>query len=249
MIYICVRTHNSARSVGLVLWKLRKVFEEFAREYHVLVLDDGSTDDTLERLEAYQGALPMTVTTQTPTAGYGRALEVLLRDAADRTDRPKRDLAITLPADFSVSPAVIPDVIRSFESGADVIVTETVEGEEALGRRIVRRVAPWLLRPGVVIPGVRDYTSGVCGIRLIALRNWFKADPAPMLTSGGPSAFAELLARVAGHARQVVALPAHRLPHAGPGASDVGAMELAMSLFRTGRRVRVPVAIAAVRRS
>lgn len=247
MIYICIRTQNHARSVGLVLWKLRKVFEDFPREYQVLVLDDGSTDGTAEQLEAYQGALPMHVATRAG-GDYGDALEYLLRDAVARTDRPKRDMAVTLPADFSVSPAVVPDVIRSFESGADLIVTETLDSEEAIAKRIVRRCAPWLLRPGVVIPGVRDYTSGVCGIRLITLRNCFANDGAEVLQSAGPSAFAELLARAAGQARQVVALPAHRLPHAGTGNSDVGAMALAMSLFRTGRQLRIPVAATAARR-
>jgi glycosyltransferase involved in cell wall biosynthesis len=248
MIYVCTRTHNSARTAGLVLWKLRKVFEEFPREYHVLVLDDASTDDTRETLEAYQGALPMNVTTRDRIGGYAAGLEGLLRDAADRTDRPKRDLAITLPADFSVSPAVIPDIVRGFESGADVIVTETMADEEAFGKRLVRQFAPWLLRPGVIVPGIRDFTSGVCGIRLVTLRNCFQDRTERLLASEGPSAFAELVARAAGQARQVVALLAPRLPRATSGTSDIGAVELAVGLLRTGRRVRIASTVQAVRR-
>src|SRR5439155_1237045 len=46
MIYVCVPAHNEARTVGLVLWKVRQVFTAFPREYQLLVADDGSSDDT-----------------------------------------------------------------------------------------------------------------------------------------------------------------------------------------------------------
>ena len=46
MIYICIPALDEARTIGVLLWRIRQVMEEFPRDYHVLVLDDGSTDDT-----------------------------------------------------------------------------------------------------------------------------------------------------------------------------------------------------------
>src|SRR3989449_7050620 len=100
MIYVCVPVHNEAPTVGLVLWKVRQVFTAFPREYELLVLDDASTDGTPDVLASYAKVLPMTVVTHRERQGYGRSLEELLRLALQRTDRPKRDGAITLHADF-----------------------------------------------------------------------------------------------------------------------------------------------------
>ncbi len=113
MIYICVPSHNNAATVGLVLWKARQVLAAFPREYQLLVADDGSTDTTEELLSSYGGVLPMSVTKHPTSRGYAATVEELLRQALRLTDRPKRDSAIVLNADFSVSPSVLPDLIRS----------------------------------------------------------------------------------------------------------------------------------------
>src|SRR5213592_690861 len=104
MIYVCVPVHNEARTAGLVLWKVRQVFTAFPREYQLLVLDDASTDHTREVLASYAKVLPMTIVAHQERRGYARSLEELLRLALQRTDRPKRDCAITLHADFVHSP-------------------------------------------------------------------------------------------------------------------------------------------------
>ena len=127
MIYVCVPVHNEARTVGLVLWRVRQVFSAFAREYQLLVCDDGSTDDTAAVLAAYARVLPMTVTTNPERRGYGPSLEGLLRLALQGTDRPKRDCAITLHADFLHSPDAMDEMVKRVESGADLVVGELLQ--------------------------------------------------------------------------------------------------------------------------
>src|SRR5882762_1047137 len=127
MIYVCVPVHNEARTAGLVLWKVRQVFTTFPREYHLLVCDDGSTDGTAPVLAAYAKVLPMSVVTHRERRGYAKSLEELLRLALQRTDRPKRDCAITLHADFIHSPESMEDMVKHLESGADLVVAELVE--------------------------------------------------------------------------------------------------------------------------
>src|SRR2546425_4617184 len=130
MIYVCVPVHNEARTAGLVLWKVRQVFTAFPREYELLILDDASTDDTREVLASYAKVLPMTIVTHRERRGYARSLEELLRLALQRTDRPKRDCAITLHADFVHSPESMEDMVKHLESGADLVVAELVERSE-----------------------------------------------------------------------------------------------------------------------
>ena len=206
MIYVCVPVHNEARTAGLVLWKVRQVFTAFAREYHILACDDGSTDGTGEILASYGRVLPMTVVTHPARQGYARSLEELLRLALQRTDRPKRDCAITLHADFVHAPETMEEMVKRLESGADLVVGELARslGTRSWGERWVRRFAPRLLP----VAGVRDSVSGFTALRLIVLRQATRGGSvAPLLTTDGWCASAELLARLAPHARRIEAVP------------------------------------------
>jgi hypothetical protein len=208
MIYVCVPVHNEARTAGLVLWKVRQVFTAFPREYQLLVLDDASTDETREVLASYAKVLPMTVVTHRTREGYARSLEELLRLALQRTDRPKRDCAITLHADFAHSPESMEDMVKRLESGADLVVAEQVEergeGRTSRALRWARRWAPRLVR----LPGLRDPMSGFVALRLIVLRQALKSDGTRLLLTDGWCASAELVARLARHARRLDTVPA-----------------------------------------
>jgi hypothetical protein len=249
MIYVCVATQDHASTAGLLLWKLRKVFQEFPREYHILVVDDASTDGTAELLETYQRALPMTLARHQQRTGYAATLERLARDALRRSDRPKRDCMVTLPADFAVTPAVLPELLKRFESGADVVVGEMSPGRESLGTRLVRRCAPWLLKPGLSLPGVRDVTSGVSVIRLITLKGCVRDRPERFLESDGSCAHAELVARTAARARQIAALPLEERAPSVPDQRRESALGQVLSYFRAGRQLRIPAPTVTIERS
>jgi len=249
MIYVCVATRDDAPTIGLVLWKVRQVFSDFPREYQFLVADDASSDGTAQVLETYQRVLPLTLFRHDQPRGWAASIEELLRDALRRTDRPKRDLAITIHPDFSISPVSLPELVKAMESGADLVVAEDTEAPRSFTQRLVRRSAPWLLSPGVRVPGVRDLLSGVCAIRLSTLGYCFKQHQDTLFRQHGAAAPAELVARTASVARQisVVPLPPTILPDAPP-ARGTPPLALALELFRAGRRLRVPPPTVAVRR-
>src|SRR6267378_1748421 len=202
MIYVCVPVHNEASTVGLVLWKVRQVFTAFEREYQIIACDDASTDATADVLTSYARVLPLTVVKHQTRQGYARSLEELLRLALNRTDRPKRDCAITLHADFVHAPETMEEMVKRLESGADLVVAEQyrARGERPWQERWARQWAPRLLRVG---GGVKDSISGFTALRLIVLRQATRGADAPLLTAEGWAANAELLARLCVHARRI----------------------------------------------
>ena len=207
MIYVCIPSYNEAPTVGLLLWKIRQVFAAFPREYHLLVLDDGSTDATTEVLEPYARVLPLTLVRHAERQGYAASVEALLRHAVDLTDRPKRDAAILMHADFTHTPQTIPDLVRRIESGADLVVAEgRLEGESSRTRALVRRHAPSLLRGVVAVPNVRDLVSGFAAIRLVALRNAIRSQADRLLVTDGWAANAELYWRAGRYSRRIEAV-------------------------------------------
>ncbi len=241
MIYVCIPCYNEAPTVGLLLWKIRQVFSGFPREYHLLLIDDGSTDTTAEVLEPYARVLPLTLVRHEARRGYAASVEALLRLAVERTDRPKRDGAILMHADFAHSPSFIPDFLRRLESGADIVVAQsTVAGERSRARRLIRRFAPMLLRGQVQVPGVADVVSGFLAFRLVALRNALRAQEGPLLTAEGWTANAELIAKTARHARRVETIPTVERHDLRQRASRVQPWETAMSVWHWRGKLRLP---------
>ena len=206
MIYVCVPVHNEASTVGLVLWRVRQVFTAFQREYQIIACDDASTDASADVLASYARVLPLTVIKHRSRLGYARSLEELLRLALQRTDRPKRDCAITLHADFVHAPETMEEMVKRLESGADLVVAEQSreQGTRSWTERWARQWAPRLLPVG---GGVKDLISGFTALRLIVLRQATRGGDAALLTTEGWAANAELLARLGAHARRIEVVP------------------------------------------
>jgi glycosyltransferase involved in cell wall biosynthesis len=233
MIYVCIPSYNEGPTIGLLLWKIRQVFAGFPREYQMLVLDDGSNDSTAEVLERYTRVLPLTVTRHQDRLGYAATVEELLRLAVQRTDRPRRDAAVLMHADFTHGPHFIPDLVRRVESGADIVIAQAkLEGERSRTRRLVRRLAPVLLRGVVSVPGVSDLVSGFAIFRLVTLRNAFRNGAPPLLRTDGWAVNAELYDRAARHARRVETVDTVERRDLRQRTSRVGAWEPALTLWR-----------------
>ena len=236
MIYICVPAYNESPTVGLLLWRIRKVFEEHPREYEIVVLDDGSTDGTAETLKAYAESLPLTILSNESRRGYAAALDTLARSVVKRTRYPRRDAMVTMQADFTDQPEHIPDLTKPFEGGADMVVAEREgsEGAPAAVRRL-RRVAPWLVRPVVKVPGIRDPFGTFRLYRIAVMRDVVRAaGDAPIVESNGWAANAELLVKAAPFSRRIETVTLGARYDLRPRATRVRALEGALDLYRFG---------------
>lgn len=207
MVYICIPCRDEDRTVGVLLWKIREVMAELRRDYELIVLDDASRDGTPALLEKYRRVLPLTVLSMRQPAGYGAALERLLRAAAGRTRYPKRDAIVTMQGDFTDHPDHLGPLLRTFEGGADIVAGEA--GEEAMVApppRVVRfarrlgRIALGRREAGAPdgnpLQGFRAYRAVVVKKALRAARD------RPLVTTDGWAANAELMKVLAPFARR-----------------------------------------------
>lgn len=239
MLYICIPSHNEASTVGVLLWRIRKVFQGFSREYEILVYDDASTDGTSELLVPYGEVAPLTVIRGETRKGYGQALEALVREASRRTKYPRRDAMVVMQGDFTDQPETLPDLVKPFEGGADIILTQRGNRSEPLPVRRLRQLAPWALRFSLSMKGVADPYATLRLYRISLLRDLIKsAGDQPLVTADGWSANVELLLKAMPLARRVESIAVDPRYDLRVRESRIRPFADAMSLYRFGRSAR-----------
>ncbi|OGT94801.1 MAG: hypothetical protein A2083_04995 [Gemmatimonadetes bacterium GWC2_71_9] len=237
MIYVLVPVFDEAATVGLILWKVRQVFTAFNREYQLLVVNDGSTDATDQVLAPYTRALPLTLVSHRQRRGYGTSLEELLRAAVERSDRPRRDMAVTMQADFSDSPDDIPELVKRIEGGADIAVADRrIRSGAPSAERLARRLLPALVRTLARIPGVEDYVGTLRAYRLATVERLVReAGGQPILTRDGWAADLELLLKLSRHTRKIDSVPVTGTLAARQRPSRAAPIRLAWDAFLAAR--------------
>ncbi|MFN8582365.1 MAG: glycosyltransferase family 2 protein [Gemmatimonadaceae bacterium] len=240
MFYLCIPVYNESPTIGVLLWRIRKTLEEFPREYELLVYDDGSTDETAETLASYTTVLPLTVLGGREHVGYGKAVEALLRAAVQRTRYARRDAIILLQGDFTDLPEHIPELVRRFEGGADIVTTSRAPNPRTpVQERRLRRAARWLLRPFVAIDGVPDPCASYRLYRVAVVRDAVKAaNGRPLATADGWAANVDTLLTLLPHARRVESVELEPRYDIRPRPSRIRPFAAAMALFRYGRGAR-----------
>ncbi len=243
MLYICIPVHNEAPTIGVLLWQLRKVFQEYSREYEILVYNDGSTDATEETLAGYGAVLPLTVLGGGERVGYARALTELFRAASQRTRYARRDAVITMQGDFTDAPERIPEFVKRFEGGADIVVGEIAPEGPATplpqAIRRMRRLAPLALRPFVRTDGVRDPFGAFRLYRVSVIRDALKAaGTAPLVSATGWAANVDLLLSLLPHSRRTESVVLEPRYDLRPRASRIRLLSDVWALLRFSRSAR-----------
>jgi glycosyltransferase involved in cell wall biosynthesis len=230
VIYVCIPVHDEARTVGVLLWKIRKVMAELQRDYEVLVLDDASTDDTPATLGRYRKVLPLTVT-RSPER------------AVQRAPYPKRDVAVTLQADFTDDPVHVATLIKTIEGGADVVAGCAPKAPAPDARPVprpvwwARKLAPWALGALHRRAPVSDPLGGFRAYRVIVLKKVLREEAsAPLLSTEGWTANVELLGLVAPHARRIEEAPLAPRYDLQVRPTRVRALQVLKDLFRVRGR-------------
>ena len=205
MIWITLPVYNEEHTAGVLLWRLRQLFGELGRDFRIIALDDGSTDGTWDVLEPYARVMPLTLLRNERREGHGRSLERLVREAVRRSRYPKRDGLLVMQADFTDGPEAIPDMLRQFQGGADLVTASPEDTSRA--PRMVRaaRAGAGFMVKGLPRPqGVEDPLAGFRLYRLIVLKRALDGlgPGRPLLSHDGWAANLELLSAVSPYIRR-----------------------------------------------
>jgi antitoxin (DNA-binding transcriptional repressor) of toxin-antitoxin stability system len=157
--------------------------------------------------------LPLTVLRGERHVGYAGALDALFRAAAQRTRYPRRDAVVVMQADFTDQPEHLPELVKRFEGGADIVVAESASAvsDPAPVRRLAawarRASRVWLVRGQLTVPGIADPFGTFRLFRITVVRDLVRAAGGARIAAGPVHvANLELLRRAVSLARRVEAV-------------------------------------------
>ncbi len=137
---VIVPAYNEEHGIGPMLERLLQVMADSGLIYEIIVVDDGSSDNTADVASRF----PVRLTRHSTNKGYGAALKTGVRAAA-------YDIIITMDSDGQHDPAEIPRF-------AELMGTYDV----VIGARTKQSHAPLVRRPGKLLLGmVANYLAGV----------------------------------------------------------------------------------------
>ncbi|MDN4492524.1 glycosyltransferase family 2 protein [Ureibacillus aquaedulcis] len=199
-IIVGLPAYNEEAALPKLLDKLVVLNNSFEGKFHVVVVNDGSTDQTGVVLEKYASNYPFLSYINHPAnKGLGEGMKTLFQYCLDNFD--DTDVLITLDADNTHNPNIIPSLVSKLESEhLDLVIASrfTQGGKElglSLSRKFYSRGAKLFFKLFYPIPNVSDYSCGYRAYQLGYVRKAFDRYQDKLITSNGFECMVEILAR------------------------------------------------------
>jgi dolichol-phosphate mannosyltransferase len=155
---VVLPAYNEAVGLETLLWRITRALH--GHDYEIIVVDDGSTDDTAAIAESLSSKIPVHLVRHGVNQGYGAAIRTGILEGRERAE-----IVVTMDADDSHDPALIPLMLHGIACGSDIIVASRfVPGGREVGvplhRKVLSHGARVVFKTLLRLGDVGDYTSG-----------------------------------------------------------------------------------------
>jgi len=190
---------NESPNLARLFGRLESALATMGREGELILVDDGSTDDTVQVAQAHRGRMTVRCVSHPTNLGPGVAFRTGF--LAARALHRAGDLWCTLESDNTSDPAILSEMTRRADGGADLVLASVyAPGGKVLATSRTRKVlsvwANTLMRSAFGLPHVHTFTSFYRVYRgdfmLKALEAWGD----DLVAERGFTCMAELLAKL-----------------------------------------------------
>jgi len=230
-VQLLIPAFNEAENLPHLFADLVPALQALQRPWHLLIVDDGSQDQTVAVAQALGRDLPVEVYSHRRNLGPGAAFvsgfKQLLPRVAD--DCP----IVTLEADGTSDLAILPTLLAHFDAGADLVLASVYHPEGGLlhtplSRRLLSAGANQLLRALFKLQDLHTFSSFYRVYRAGVLRTAMSHYGLRLIEEPGFAAVVELLIRV-----QRLGIRIDEVPMVLDSTRRIGA-----SRMRVGRTMR-----------
>jgi len=212
MIHVLLPAFNEEPQIAPLLEGIRDVLQGSGREYRIVLVDDGSSDNTAA-VAARVGdscVLALTILRHPVNQGLAAALRTglgeIVRTAAGE------DVVITMDADNTHPPGLMPLMADRIAAGSDLVVASRYRrGSRVIGvplqRRLLSDAASIVFRLLFPLRGVRDYTCGYRAYRAALLGKMHADLGEALISERGFSCMADLLLKARAYSPVAAEVP------------------------------------------
>ena len=198
-VFIVLPAYNEERGLPDLLHAIEQVFAINGRDYHIIVVDDASTDSTAEIAREAAAELPLTLVQHKTNQNLPGALRTGFKTAIKFAE--EQDVIITMDGDNTHPPAIMNLLLQKIAEGYDVMIASRFQpGSRVCGVPAIRVVtafgARMLFKIIMPIPAVRDYTCGYRAYRGKVLRDSMEFYGEQWVSEEGFSCMADVLLKM-----------------------------------------------------
>ncbi len=202
MLVVMLPAYNESEAVTPLLARIAPVLEALPGESQVLLVDDGSEDDTIAitRRECERLGVSLSLVEHGVNRGLGEALKSGFTWARDHLAAD--DVLIVMDTDNTHDPAAIPSMLDKLADGHDVVIaSRSAPGGEEVGlsplRALLSRGASFVLSVFLPVKGARDYSCGYRAYTGKTIARAFTTYGDDFITEAGFVSSAEILIKCA----------------------------------------------------
>lgn len=149
---VVIPIYNEAKNVEKLYEKLEEVLSKFDKSYEVLLVDDGSTDGTTDKLTEIHKRNPKYKVIQF-RRNYGQTAAM-----SAGFDYSAGNVIVTIDADLQNDPKDIPKILEKMEEGYDVVSGWRKDRKDPfLTRKVPSKIANWLVS---ILAGIHLHDYG-----------------------------------------------------------------------------------------
>lgn len=198
-VFVTLPAFNEQEALPELLERIGEAFADSGSPYEIIVVDDGSHDDTAQIVAQMSFQMPIHLVQHQVNQGLGVTLRDGLREALDRAG--ERDIIVTMDADNTHPPGLIRRMVQLIGEGCDVVIASRFQpGARVVGVPIERHFlsigARMLFTALFPTRGVRDYTSGYRAYKTEVIRRGFAEHGDDFVAERGFSCMADVLLKL-----------------------------------------------------
>jgi dolichol-phosphate mannosyltransferase len=198
-VFIVLPAYNEGPTLARLFGRIDEVMTDAGLPYRVVIVDDGSTDDTLAIANGFSEKMPLVVKHHTVNQGLGATIRDGLVEATRLAS--DNDIIITMDADDTHSPGLVLRMVEMVREGFDVVIASRFQkNARVIGvpllRRLLSRCASTLFRCVLPIKGVKDFTCGYRAYRAETIKKAMSRYGETFITRDGFECMVDILLKM-----------------------------------------------------
>ncbi len=200
MLWFILPVFNEELNLEKLFVNIDTKMNDLRLDYHIILINDGSTDRTADIIAIFQKKMPISVITYPYNCGVGKAfLDGFLHVLKNAGDH---DLVVTGEADNTSDLEILENLLYQLNHGSDVVLASCYAEEgSVIGTSLYRR---WMSKAAQVViclffpfKAVNTYSSFYRLYRLSALRELYQRYGDKIIEAPGFECMVELFVKLA----------------------------------------------------